>query len=309
MNTIRITSIPMAYATLGIDLSHGLLHDLLGYCTMALALVLMLSTDELLLKIGEHLPNFQFLASKPAVRTAIARRNPIWLTTVVAIPLAVFFVIQCYDVSESWGKQRKVIDFFRGARPLAMMPADAPTELTGWPQVDYIQTNRAPGNDDLGQRSDLWYYAAPFGKVSLSFDQMFPGWHELTRCYYNAGWTPVKRTVAFNGTGEWPLVMVELKRDREFGFLVFSLVNKAGIPLQPPGDFNYWTILQERLRGRVTPAVRGAVFGVDAFQMQAFVQSYQPLRDDQREQTVERFLIGREVLWKAAEQRLANEDS
>ena len=58
MNTIRITAIPIAHAVLGLDLSHGVLHDLLGYCTMALALGLLLSTDELLLKIGEYLPNW-----------------------------------------------------------------------------------------------------------------------------------------------------------------------------------------------------------------------------------------------------------
>ncbi len=314
MNTIRITLIPVAYASLDIDLSHGLLHDLLGYFTMGLALVLMLSTDELLLKLGEVVPTSILSQWQPSSSKECSKDDKksipgsSWVYAAVALPFIASCGIQCYDVSESWGRQRRVIDFFRGAPPLGMMPSDGPDNLLGWPRTEYIQTNRERGNDDLGQRSDMWYYEAPFGEVTASFDQMFPGWHELTRCYHSVGWTAQQRTVDMDESSDrWPFVTVQLQRDREFGFLIFSLINRSGTPLTPPGDFNYWTILRERLAGRITPAVRGAIFGISAYQVQVFVPSYKPLSEAEMEQTKERFLAVREILWQAAEQRLGSE--
>ncbi|MEZ6149205.1 MAG: exosortase U [Pirellulaceae bacterium] len=73
-------------------------------------------------------------------------------------------------------------------------------------QTKYAQETRSRGNDDLGERSDLWYYSTTFGIATVSFDQMFPGWHELTQHYRNAGWIPDKRTVIESSNAEgWPI--------------------------------------------------------------------------------------------------------
>lgn len=310
MNTIRITAIPIAYSMFGVDLSHGFLHDLLGYCTMGLAVVLLLSTDELLLQLGRvvGVARFNQLFSRweprESVERAPRRVSPLWLS-LASLPFVAFFCIQAYDVSESWGRQRDVIDFFRDEIPIEVSHRDAPQELLGWQQFNYERHVRERGNDDLGQQSDLWYYNAPFGEVSVSLDQMFPAWHELTRCYRNAGWTPGKRRVFDQADGfEWPFVSVEMTRGNEHGYLLFCLINRSSRPMQPPDDYTYWTILEERLRGRLTPAVRGALFGIASYQIQIFAETLQPLQPDQQEEMQSRFLIAREQLWRAASERL-----
>ena len=365
MNTIRITAIPIAHALFRLDLSHGVLHDLLGYCTMALALGLLLSTDELLLKLGEYLPNWaSILASRrrPAVclagaseslsaapvpdlssgslssgslssgslpretslnrstASATAAEMPIarghgsawarrakWLALAPALLLFAFcFGIQAYDVKESWGQQRNIIDFFRDEPLIEFVVDDAPEELAGgWKQTRYTQETRGRGNDDLGERSDLWYYQTSFGLASVSFDQMFPGWHELTRCYRNAGWEVDQRTVIESSDADgWPIVTVHLTRNNEHGYLVFSLVDRSGKVLQPPGEFSYWTILQERLRGRLTPSVRGALFSSVAYQMQTFVTSYNTLPQAAQDEVLAQFKVMRKLLWQTAQKRL-----
>lgn len=331
MNTIRITAIPVAYALFGLDLSHGVLHDLLGYCTMALAIGLLLSSDELLLKISElALWKIGSAQKRSVVRPKNAAEqmtatvsNPRCadlempsissktnrLMTLLLAPMAIVFVfafgIQIYDISESWGQQRHIIDFFRNEPLLEMTVNDAPKELGGWPQSKYAQETRGQFNDDLGERSDLWFYDSPFGTASVSFDQMFPGWHELTRCYRNAGWNVVRRTILDGQqVGDWPIVVVELNRNNEYGYLVFSLVDRSGKPLQPPGAYTYWTILQERIRARLTPAVRGALFSKVAYQMQTFVSTYAPLDQAQQAAVLERFLSVRSQLWNVAKERL-----
>ncbi len=320
MNTIRITSIPIAYATFGIDLSHGFLHDLLGYCTMALAMGLMLSTDELLLLLRQLLP-FSLPAGDEVEqasveqRVAAEREHPAAPQQISAprlimlSPLFVLFLfsfgIQSYDVSESWGQDRTVIDFFRDEPMIEMSSSDATDELLGWKLVDYAQATRVNDRDDLGQRSDTWTYQAPFGNVTVSFDQMFPGWHELTRCYRNSGWKPQRRIVIEADQADgWPIVTVEMTREKEHGFLVFALIGRSSKPLQPPNEFSYWTILEERLRGRLTPAVRGALFGVANYQIQAFATTYAPLPEAERQATIERFKLVRQQLWNAAKERL-----
>jgi exosortase len=331
MNTIRITAIPIAYTLFGIDLSHGFLHDLLGYCTMALALGLLLSTDELLLKVVELLPSSVrgLLGLEKQHRTADAlqlspagaapksgaalpsRPRPVLskLQLLYVVPLTGLLVlgagIQLYDIRESWGQSRHIVDFFRDEPLVEMVVNDAPQELAGWAQIKYGQETRGHGNDDLGERSDLWHYEAPFGTAIFSFDQMFPGWHELTRCYRNAGWNPVQRSVLEGPeVDDWPIVVVQLARNNEHGYLVFSEVDRSGKYLQPPGEYSYWTILQERLRGRLTPAVRGALFSAVAYQAQAFVSTYTPLDDSQQAAVLERFKSVRGQLWNAAQQRL-----
>lgn len=342
MNTIRITAIPIAHSLLRLDLSHGVLHDLLGYCTMALALGLLLSTDELLLKLGEYSPNWaSALASsrQPAMGMAGAGeavasksissgsnpstivtdslaevpqgspkpRRASWLVLAPAMLLFAFcFGIQTYDVRESWGAQRKIIDFFRNEPLIELTAGDAPEELAaGWKQTRYAQETRGRGNDDLGERSDLWYYQTSFGLATVSFDQMFPGWHELTRCYRNAGWSADERTVIESKDADgWPIVIVHMSRNNEHGYLVFSLVDRSGRPLQPPGEYSYWTILQERIRARLTPAVRGALFSTVAYQVQTFVTSYNTLPDAAQSEVLEQFKVMRDTLWQTAQGRL-----
>lgn len=323
MNTIRITAIPVAYAALGIDLSHGLIHDLLGFCTMGIAIGLLISADELLLKLGELASAGLGVGSKRAVKASVTdnpdRQIPVAtphharLTAksvalgLAMVPLCGLFVLQCTDAVASWGIQKKTIDFFRDEPLIAMSYKDAPEVLNGWPQLQdgYHRENRERDNDDLGQQSDLWYYDSPHGRVSLSFDQMFPGWHELTRCYRSAGWTLEKRSVVPTSVADtWPAVTAEFSREGEHGFLVWSLVTRNGKPVEPPGEWNTWTSLKERLQNRLTPAVRGALFGIAAYQVQVFVTDVAPVSEQAKADALTAFLSVRDPLWAKAKARL-----
>lgn len=326
MNTIRITLIPVAYSTFGIDLSHGFLHDMLGYGTMALAIGLLLSTDELLLAASTVFPNFSSdqrgsLATsdqldsvrhtsaeekKSGVKKISILKPGLLMVTPLVLISGAFFLIQSYDTSVSWGSQRKAIDFFRDEPLVNMSIRDLPGDLLGWRKLDYDQQNRERDNDDLGQRSDVWFYGAPFARTSVAFDQMFPGWHELVMCYQSAGWKLEARSVLPEElTGEWRVVQAEFSRPNEHGFLLWSLKDRSGNPVRPPGEWNQWTSLKERLQGRLSPSVRGTLFGIAAYQAQIFAPTARPIGQQEKDAMLERFLIARELLWEAAGPRLA----
>lgn len=308
MNTIRITVIPIAYSAFGIDLSHGLIHDLLGFCTMGLAIVLLFSADELLLKLSELLPVIPTFSSAPATDSQGLGPRRLAFLSVPALIAVAFCGLQVNDAVQSWGSQRKTIDFFRDEPLLQLSYRDAPSTLQGWPQLDYRRESRERDNDDLGQQSDLWYYGSPYGRVTLSFDQMFPGWHELPRCYRSAGWTMDNRQVlSRNISGDWPIVSADFSRSGEYGYLVWTLKTRDGKPVQPPGEWNTWTSLKERLQNRLTPSVRGALFGIAVYQMQVFVSEVEPISEAAKKDAIEALLQARPELWEAAEREIQRE--
>lgn len=308
LNTLRITLIPIAYQSFGVDLSHGFLHDLLGYSTMTLAVLLLLSTDELILALfGWHeqatTEGAKQVAANSHREVSELKRSPSLI--VAGLFFIACFAIQSYDTAQSWSIQRDTIDFFRDDSLVEMSKSDLGDKLGDWPLVFYDRQERGRGNDDLGERSDLWYYQAPYGRVSASLDQRFPGWHELTRCYRSAGWRMLDRRVHIGPAADnWPIVEVQLQRNEEFGHLFFSLSTRGGLPVKPPGAYTYWTILQERLLGRLTPAVRGTLFGTATYQTQLFASTSRPLREEEAELLLTRYRDVRNSLWQAAYSRL-----
>ncbi len=304
MNTIRITVIPIAHANFQFDLATGLPHELLGYVTMAMAVGLMISTDELLAGLLHFLPEVsvsKYIPSAKLTFHGFVRRTA---TAACTFLLIVCSAIQIWDVQESWGSEQDTVDFFRQLKPFTLSMSDAPETLDGWPLIDYQQISRDHDVADLGERSNSWRYQAPFGSTSVSCDQLFPGWHELTRCYRNGGWDMESRRVV-PGTSDdsWPMVEATFTQTGEHGYLLFCLANNAGRFLDPPAEWNQWSSLKERLQNRLTPAVRGTLFGVSAYQLQIFISSSRPLSTEEKIQIEDRFRMARTKLWQAAKQK------
>ncbi|MEM7477158.1 MAG: exosortase U [Planctomycetota bacterium] len=315
MNTLRITLIPIAYVNFGMDLAHGWAHSLLGYFTMILAIFLMLSTDELLKGLIGWIPTLPASAGTWGERLGSvfpqSLKNMVFKS---ANSVAIIVVLGCcglqaFDFIKSFGTSKDEIDFFRNMEPIDLEISDLTSNLNGWLRVDYEQVSRDVNLTDLGQRSDSWRYNSPSGTVSVSFDQLFPGWHELTRCYKNGGWKMknADRSVLPLGIDEnWKTVEAKFTKDGEHGYLLFSLVNHSGRFLEPPEKWDFWSNNKERLQNRLTPAVRSTLFGAAAYQIQLFVISSTPLSGPEQQEMLARFRIAREQLWNAAEPRIEN---
>ena len=307
MNTIRITLIPIAHTNFGIDLASGLPHELLGYITMILAVGLMISTDELLVGLMRFLPATPIKFSGYFKSISLPEIFLKFGKAACLVMVGGCSLLQLWDVQASWGKNQQTVDFFRNLEPVSLFVADGPESLGGWARLDYQQVNRDHDVADLGERSDSWQFDAPFGVAAVSFDQMFPGWHELTRCYRSGGWKLESRRILSREADPWPVVEASFSRQGEKGYLLFSLVNRAGRFLDPPEDWNRWSSLRERLQNRLTPAVRGTLFGVSAYQMQIFVGTSSSLNESDKADVQQRFREIRNQLWDAAKRRIDSE--
>ncbi len=275
MNTVRITLIPIAYLSIGFDLSHGLAHTIVGLATMTFGLLLLVSTDRLLTVVPAVSFIDQWIANVLASINRYDRSSKLRWDKVALFGLAPLMLgmggLQFYDIASSWGKQKSAIDFFSDNVLVDIFEADGPAVVGKWERAGYRHEDRVRGAD-FGERSDVWFYRSPVGDVTLSLDQAFPGWHELPVCYTNIGWKLVERRVV--DEAGWPVVVATFRNTAgEHGVLLFSMFDEAGEPVAAPSNWGSWNAMKARVRNRLSPSVRGTLFSLAAYQVQVFVQS------------------------------------
>ena len=331
MNTVRIFTIPMADRIMGINLSDGVLHMLLGYTTLAIGILLLFSTDQFLLflfgpidegssesrGIGKWISkNWNKMISgsqdndeterrKKRTRKKISNISRNLILGVAGLML-LGGLLQLVGLGQSLFSTTKGVRFFDSVITQRMERGDLPPEIGGWKLREgdngYIPVSREAGND-MGLHSDRWVYESPNRfPVNVSLDQTFPGWHELTICYQNQDWTLKSRVwktapMAEDETKSWSYIEAEFEKDTgEQGFLVFSLFDAFGDGYDAPGSWETLDYLASRLKNRLSHRVRAQLFRGETYQTQAFVESYRDLSDTEKKEVAENYLKLREEL-------------
>ena len=315
MNTVRIVTIPIAQQWFGIDLVHGLEHALLGYAVLVAGILLLFSTDQLIqFALGPHDPDggvFARLAkslnknkkSSKRKRRSISAgtKGLIWSSAVI---LALCGLVQIGQVGTALANPNIKIHFFDPNVTVPFEEGDIPNEIANWQKVDYKKEIR-DRSADFGLRSDGWQFRAPRCAPYVSFDQPFPAWHELTRCYRGAGWTLIKRsrieastkTVTQNGERPWPYIEGTFKKETgEHAYMLFSFFDAQGDALDAPATWGGVSSYFMRLRGRMAHQWRSKLFQSECYQNQVFVQTNGPISDDLRTEIRDRYLTIREVI-------------
>jgi exosortase len=314
MNTVRIVTIPIAEQWFGIDLAHGIKHDLLGYAVLVSGILLLFSTDQLIqFVLGPQDPEGgvfgrleKSLNKKKTTKRKRRSISPltkglIWTTAVV---LGICGLVQVGQVGTALADPNTKIHFFDPNVTVPFEEGDIPNEIANWRKVDYRNEVRNR-SADLGLRSDGWQFRAPRCYPYVSFDQTFPGWHELTTCYGNAGWKLIKRnrvepaSILPTQAGDPPWAYVEATFQKETGehaYLLFSIFDSRGLSVDPPASWGGVGSLLIRLKGRMAHKWRSALFQSEAYQTQVFVQTNGPISDDLRTEVRDRYLVVREAI-------------
>jgi exosortase len=159
-----------------------------------------------------------------------------------------------------------------------------PETMVGWKRVRYERVERQI-RSMFGDVSHTWTCEGPNGRVVLSVDFPFRGWHDLRECYEATGWQ-VKSTEAFGSNDESrERVRVELGKSStlESAYLVFGACNDSldFVPAQirKPSTND--------LLGRLTFAVDEAGSSAVTIQFQAFAVANAEW-DDEGRASVER---------------------
>lgn len=327
MNTVRIFTIPIVdrVSNSNWDLSQGISHALLGYATLAIGILLVFSTDQLLLflfgpvdpdSVHENTGLARWISqgwnrniAGGGSETQRSRKRISAITGTIILATGVLMVLgggwQLIDVGRSLFSENKQIQFFQSIIAVPYKPTDLPQEIDGWKLDEnnpYISEDRKHGSD-LGLHSDTWNYVAPRQfRMVISADQTFPGWHELSACYINSGWQLVNRKrvtlPSEDGTDEgWGYVQAEFtKNTGEKAFLLFSLFDAFGEPYDPPKQWGTLEYFVSGIRNRMSQRIRAQLFRGETFQTQAFVATFAEITDEQKQEITDRYLKLREIM-------------
>lgn len=334
MNSIRILTIPVADQLFDINLTEGIPHDILGYVAMLIAVLLILSTDQLFEfligrsgnSMADEKPTRKWLpTTKKSTDSEVAADQPTKFKPISlasqrfaiagAIVVLLLGSLQFYDFARSLGQsdlrvrafsRNVVVDLDENA-----LPKSVKTSVDGkpfdWSKIGYERTDRTIGSD-FGQRSDSWAFRSRSGElVKASLDQTFPGWHELTTCYKNVGWkinpgARIKKSAEFetsDGSKEdWSYIECDMvdPTTGQHGYLLFSFTDAMGEPIAAPIEWGNLRSFYERAKNRLFHSLRASLFRGEAYQMQVFVPSQRKLSLDQKEEIRSQYLAIREAM-------------
>ncbi len=330
MNCLRIFLIPVFHQNYGIDLAKGIQHDLLGWSTMAMGILLVLSTDQFLMflfgpvdaETGSSGPmgrsitkvwNSLIAGEKDDDETKKRRRSrnqPLsalsqgiaWTVAGLLVAGGLWAMV---DIASSFNSQKR-ITFFSNQEVIYPIGKDSmPETVKDWTQVDY-QASERDAASDLGEHSELWNFRSPNRFFAFtSFDQTFPGWHELTRCYRNAGWILEDRiwkaweepTQEGETPKSWPYIEAHLSKPTgERGIVLFSLFDGEGEGYQPPREWSFLNYVISGARNRLGNRTRARLFQSEAYQTQVFVYGYGDITPAFRDEITDRYLEIREIM-------------
>jgi hypothetical protein len=144
----------------------------------------------------------------------------------------------------------------------------------------------------------------------FSLDQTFRLWHDLLVCYKNAGWQKQdERVVYADETSPWPAVQATFERsDGRHAMVVFCFFDRAGLPLEVPGQLDLFTAITDRLTKRFSMKSGELFREQTCYQVQAFIQSENPISAVQQTSLHKLLAEGRERLRTVGLERLRAEE-
>ena len=335
MNCIRILLIPVFDINMDIDLAHGIQHDLLGWSTMALGILLLLSTDQFLMFLfgpvevgtGSSGPMGKFITkvwnnliagekeNEESSKRKRSRRKALsglsqGLAWAVAGILAAGGLMALWDIRSSFtADEHATVNFFNSKVVYPLAEASLPEQVKDWQMIpDTYKSENRSRSSDLGQQSDTWTYVSPNRFLAfLSLDQPFPGWHELTKCYQNQGWKLIdggrqwrdwKEAESADGKEKhWPYIEAHFEKETgERAMVLFSLFDRFGEPFDPPKVWSFIPNLIHGATGRLGHRVRARLFQGSAYQTQVFVYGFGEISAEDRDEITDHYLAIREIM-------------
>lgn len=319
-NIVRVVSIVYfdsrfhLEAKYNIDLLHGWAHGTLGLGLFALVLLLLASTDRLLLFLGTSVsfgrskaaPAVPPVAAAPVEASAVRARRSWSFALPVAVAYSALVLLQAVGYAAGVGDYVRPVFDARVVEVCNGFDADTlPVDLANWkrdPKTGF--TKRDTPEMYYADHSRTWIYASRRGtRITVSLDYPYPEPHSLRVCYEGTGWTieseePFHHPLPDQST-ELSCVKLSLQRPpTKTGRVWYCSFDERGDPVEPLSTTEFrW---QDRFKslsaslGKLSgtaPTIRRQVF-----QVQAVTSSYLPLGETEAQETEQFFLTAAAAL-------------
>jgi exosortase len=328
-NTARVVAVAWLSARWGINLADGWRHDALGMLLFALALVMIWSTDRLLVFLSRSRTGtasaIADLRETAPERTwpVIASEQPAGTLRRAAWPVCCAYglIVLVHMSSIGWESKGESAAIDVIAPSLERLAAESlPPTVGPWKQASFMRETRSQASN-FGEFSEVWTYQTGLVRAAVSLDHPFPDWHDLTICYTHQGWALGERTTGSGEDAMRDLVFFESEMSKpgyRYGQLWFCEFECGGMPLAPPSSSLSASLRrQTSALARWTNWIRGEDGGNrrdpmgPVYQVQLFVESPVPFNAEQRRDGRLLFLesvkslIG---LWKPAAEGVSRAD-
>lgn len=309
MNVIRIVAIAVVKHWYGLDWSHGWQHSTIGYVSLGIAVLLLLSSDRVIRVL--------FFPTKPEDRKG-KLANPIMATwnylfwdeprhstarrTSSSKSLGLFApAMMAVAISLCLWQSVQAMNRMSAAEPIATGPKEPflnvpdtipSTAVANFTQVGHEQVR---GSIDLpmGENADVWRGVVAGVPVTLALNQPYPAWHDLTICYRGTGWQLNDRQnviAADSGQREWDYTLSRWITDGgTYAYVWFCAFDERGQYVES-ADRSLMSRIRFRINGD-KPEAYGRIAMV-----QMVVESDSALPPDTFNALEEAFLDGRQFL-------------
>lgn len=309
-NLLRIYSIAFGLEIVGVDLSRGTTHTLLGLVTFSVSAWAHWSSVQFLNWLSLYVPsNLNATESSDSGSVALVDGmhgqfrdlSRWWLIMpgliLLLTPVAVIGVVERQFRLEVPLMSVDLAERFPGEKELPRRMHDAE-------RVGYYTQERSR-TDSIGQHSRIWSYSGRQVSHVACLDMPFRGWHPLVECYGLIGWTKKSaRKVDADASGNplaWPYFEYDLvDKEGKHGLLLFSLFDREGKPYRYDGNYGQ-VVGDDRAARSILPTLSKLLATLSSppepltFQFQLLTTSNEPVSEENRTKSRLMFLELREV--------------
>lgn len=309
MNIARVTSIALGWHTFKLDLSSGILHDLLGYLLLLAAATFLWSADQLGCFFSNRIKeDWAIDRTRPFDNPFVRTWNWFWKQIPAVRSMRVGAgrrtAIVCLLVAGCLGGLQ-CLSLFAGeskrvqARPEIVESLQLPEQIGGL-ELSGQETEARPRSSTFGAYSARWKYTDGATEYVVSFDFPFLDWHTLETCYEGIGWQVNSGDVIGE---EWPVGQFEMSQPTgELAYLEYGFVDNVGGVVRPPQASDPGAAILNRLRKSGLPGTSKEIY-----QSQVIVFSTLPLTDSQQKRASLLHLKARKLLQTHLQQIIAEE--
>jgi exosortase len=272
-----------------VNLLEGWPHEVLGLVLVAGYLALILSLDQALTFLASPIYEAELAeddSEVPVPARQLLAISPRWGHAAAAA----FLLLGFTGAAVGWRHHVQAKQQFIMAANTAL-PQGAtfslPEQLQEWRRLD-AGAPTARKIETLGIYSHVWQYQRGALVATVALDYPFRGFHDVSICYQNAGWTIAEeRQRGAPGTGQPPLVELVMTREGlERGWLLYGTVNEQGA----------WQPLPQRgVQSRLSSANANEA---PTYRVQVLLTGYAPMTPAARQQAWQLFETARSQLWE-----------
>ena len=232
-NLVRIVSGAWAYHYYQLEILTGWKHEAIGLCLTAIYITLIILAEKILRNPGRDYsaPDHESSNARPSLLQSLNLGAGFKLLTTLLVLLGLVQLVRGWDFhTQKEGAKKVNTTHFDGSAFFEL-----PLEIDGWKLVGEPKPQSKTAAYEDGVHSHIWKLQKNGMQAIVSLDYPFFGYHDVTVCYRNSGWT-VNESKLLQAAAENDFIpnmeIVLAKPGGVKAILLYSTVDESGIWLE-----------------------------------------------------------------------------